>query len=178
MYGNHPWDATRLNNSLDQTPAMAAKDFILDDPSALARDLATDLRVLGVDLGDKTIGLAISDPNLRVASPITTLKRAKMASNAREIADIMASRGAAGLVIGLPINMDGTEGPRAQATRDWSLELARRIEKPIAFWDERMSTMAVERMMLEADMTRKRRAEKVDQAAAAYILQAALDAIR
>lgn len=157
---------------------MTAKDFILDDPSALARHLVAGLRLLGVDLGSKTIGLAISDPNLRVASPITTLKRAKMAANAREITEIMADRGAGGLIVGLPLNMDGTEGPRAQATRDWSLGLAERIEKPVAFWDERMSTMAVERMMLEADMTRKRRAEKVDQAAAAYILQGALDAIR
>lgn len=157
---------------------MAAKDFILDDPTALARHLAPGLRLLGIDLGSKTIGLAVSDPNLGIASPITTLTRAKMATNAQQIVDIMSERRVGGLVVGLPINMDGTEGPRAQATRDWSLELAARIEKPIAFWDERMSTMAVERMMLEADMTRKRRAQKIDQAAAAYILQAALDAIR
>jgi putative holliday junction resolvase len=157
---------------------MAAKDFIFADPSALSRHLVTERRLLGVDLGSKTIGLAISDPDLKIASPITTLGRVKMMVNAREIAEIMAERGAGGLVVGLPINMDGTEGPRAQATRDWSLGLAERIEKPIAFWDERMSTLAVERMMLEADMTRKRRAKKVDQAAAAYILQAALDAIR
>jgi putative holliday junction resolvase len=156
---------------------MSAKDFILDDPSALARHLTQGLRFLGVDLGSKTIGLAISDPNLKIASPITTLKRSKLSIDARLIAEIAKERGIGGLIVGLPINMDGTEGPRAQATRDWSLNLAEWIELPVAFWDERMSTMAVERMMLEADMTRKRRAQKIDQAAAAYILQAALDAI-
>ena len=156
---------------------MTAKDFILDDPRALARHMAPGRRLLGVDLGSKTIGLAVSDPNLRVASPITTLRRVKMAVNVREIADVMNDRDIGGLVIGLPLNMDGSEGPRAQATRDWSVDIAERLEIPIAFWDERMSTMAVERIMIEADMTRKRRAEKIDQAAAAYILQSALDAI-
>lgn len=178
MYENQLPDATRLKLSWNRKPDMNAKDFILGDPSALARGLAPGIRVVGVDLGSKTIGLAISDPNLRIASPVTTLKRLKMAVNAREVTEFMDERGAGGLIVGLPLNMDGTEGPRSQATRDWSLSLAEKIHKPIAFWDERMSTMAVERMMIKADMTRKRRAGKVDQAAAAYILQAALDAIK
>jgi putative holliday junction resolvase len=156
---------------------MTAKNLILDDPGTLVRHMTPGRRLLGVDLGSKTIGLAVSDPNLRVASPITTLRRVKMSVNVREIADVMNDRDIGGLVIGLPLNMDGSEGPRAQATRDWSLDIAERLEIPIAFWDERMSTMAVERIMIEADMTRRRRAEKIDQAAAAYILQSALDAI-
>lgn len=157
---------------------MSPKDFILESPSDLHRHLAPGQRLLGVDLGSKTIGLAVSDPGHGVASSITTLKRVKLAVNAREIEEIMKDRDVGGLVVGFPLNMDGTEGPRAQATRDWVLALVERIKRPVAFWDERMSTMAVERMMLEADLTRKRRAEKVDEAAAAYILQSALDAIR
>ena len=155
---------------------MSPKDFILESPSALARHLGTGVRLMGVDLGSKTIGLAVSDAGRRVASSVVTLKRVKLAVNAAEIDAIMKERDAGGLVVGFPINMDGSEGPRAQATRDWALALVERIERPVAFWDERMSTMAVERMMLEADLTRKRRAEKVDEAAAAYILQSALDA--
>jgi putative Holliday junction resolvase len=156
---------------------MAAKDLLFGDPSALTNSLTKDRRLLGIDLGSKTIGLAISDPNFKIASPITTLKRGKLTVDAAAIEQIVTEREIGGLLVGLPINMDGTEGPRAQATRDWCLELARRLALPYAFWDERMSTMAVERMMIEADMSRKRRAEKIDQAAAAYILQAALDAI-
>ncbi len=156
---------------------MAAKDLLFGDPGALTSSLPKGRRLLGIDLGSKTIGLAISDPSFKIASPITTLKRGKLTIDAAAIERIVTEREIGGLLVGLPINMDGTEGPRAQATRDWSLELARRLALPYAFWDERMSTMAVERMMIEADMTRKRRAEKIDQAAAAYILQAALDTI-
>ena len=156
---------------------MAAKDFLFGDPGALTNSLPKGYRLLGIDLGSKTIGLALSDPTFKIASPITTLKRGKLTVDAAVIERIVTERGIGGLLVGLPINMDGTEGPRAQATRDWCLELARRLALPYAFWDERMSTMAVERMMIEADMSRKRRAAKIDQAAAAYILQAALDAI-
>ena len=100
-----------------------------------------------------------------------------MSSNATEFSKIIKDYHIGGIVVGLPINMDGTEGPRAQATRDWSLDLAKTLIMPVAFWDERLSTVAVERMMLKADMTRSRRAVKIDQAAAAYILQGALDNI-
>ena len=135
------------------------------------------MRLLGVDLGSKTIGLAVSDPSLKIASPIATLKRSKLSSNAIEFSNIIKDYQIGGIIVGLPINMDGTEGPRVQATRDWSLDLARILSIPVAFWDERLSTVAVERMMLTADMTRNKRAAKIDQAAAAYILQGALDNI-
>ena len=146
-------------------------------PNQLAENMKESMRLLGVDLGSKTIGLAVSDPLLKIASPITTLKRSKLSSNAIEFSNIIKNYQIGGIIVGLPINMDGTEGPRVQATRDWSLDLARILTIPVAFWDERLSTVAVERMMLKADMTRNKRAAKIDQAAAAYILQGALDNI-
>ena len=156
---------------------MAADNLIFYSPSQLAKKKKESMRLLGVDLGSKTIGLAVSDPLLKIASPITTLKRSKLSSNAIEFSNIIKNYQIGGIIVGLPINMDGTEGPRVQATRDWSLDLARILTIPVAFWDERLSTVAVERMMLKADMTRNKRAAKIDQAAAAYILQGALDNI-
>ena len=156
---------------------MAADNLIFYSPSQLAEKKKESMRLLGVDLGSKTIGLAVSDPSLKIASPITTLKRSKLSSNAIEFSNIIKDYQIGGIIVGLPINMDGTEGPRVQATRDWSLDLARILSIPVAFWDERLSTVAVERMMLKADMTRNKRAAKIDQAAAAYILQGALDNI-
>lgn len=156
---------------------MAADKLIFCSPSQLAQKKKESMRLLGVDLGSKTIGLAVSDPSLKIASPITTLKRSKLSSNAIEFSNIIKDYQIGGIIVGLPINMDGTEGPRVQATRDWSLDLARILSIPVAFWDERLSTVAVERMMLTADMTRNKRAAKIDQAAAAYILQGALDNI-
>lgn len=134
-------------------------------------------RILGLDLGTKTIGLAISDPFLSVASPIETIQRKKFTKDAEHLARVVEERNVGAFLLGLPLNMDGTEGPRAQSTRDFARELILRIDLPVAFFDERMSTMAVERAMIDADMTRKKRAERVDQLAAAYILQAALDAM-
>ena len=156
---------------------MAADKLIFGSPSQLAEKKKESMRLLGVDLGSKTIGLAVSDPSLKIASPITTLKRSKLSSNALEFSNIIKDYQIGGIIVGLPINMDGTEGPRVQATRDWSLDLAKILSIPVAFWDERLSTVAVERMMLKADMTRNKRAAKIDQAAAAYILQGALDNI-
>ena len=156
---------------------MAADKLIFCSPSQLVKKKKESMRLLGVDLGSKTIGLAVSDPLLKIASPITTLKRSKLSSNAIEFSNIIKNYQIGGIIVGLPINMDGTEGPRVQATRDWSLDLARILSIPVAFWDERLSTVAVERMMLNADMTRNKRAAKIDQAAAAYILQGALDNI-
>ena len=156
---------------------MAADNLIFYSPSQLAKKKKESMRLLGVDLGSKTIGLAVSDPLLKIASPIITLKRSKLSSNAIEFSNIIKNYQIGGIIVGLPINMDGTEGPRVQATRDWSLDLARILTIPVAFWDERLSTVAVERMMLKADMTRNKRAAKIDQAAAAYILQGALDNI-
>jgi putative Holliday junction resolvase len=134
----------------------------------LAAAMPSGGRVLGIDQGDKTLGLAISDSALKVASPLTTLKRGKIGEDAAALGQLCAERNIGALVIGLPINMDGSEGPRCQSVRPL----------PIAFWDERLSTAAVERLLVaEADMTRKRRAAVVDKMAAAYILQGALDAL-
>ena len=138
-------------------------------------------RLLGLDLGEKTIGLAISDRDLRVASPIETLRRAKFTQDAAALNEICAGRRVGGLVLGLPINMDGSEGPRCQSVRQFArnLEQVAGLDLPVAFWDERLSTAAVERLLVqEADMSRRRRAQVIDKMAAAYILQGALDSLR
>ena len=137
-------------------------------------------RLLGLDLGSKTIGLALSDPAFMVASPIDTIRRTKFDKDAAELDRLIADRGVGGLVLGLPINMDGSEGPRCQSTRQFATNLIQRgMEQPIVFWDERLSTAAVERVLIdEADMSRRKRADVVDKMAAAYILQGALDRLR
>jgi putative Holliday junction resolvase len=130
----------------------------------------------GLDLGTKTIGVAVSDTSLTIASPLALIKRVKFTQDAAALFDLMAGRGAAGLVIGLPINMDGTEGPRCQSVRAFARHLMRLKDLPIAFWDERLSSAAVNRVLIEqGDVTRARRAEAVDKMAAAWILQGALD---
>ena len=133
--------------------------------------------LLGLDLGDKTIGLAVSDGSLMIATPIETIRRTKFTADAARLDEIVAERQAGALVIGLPVNMDGSEGPRCQSVRQFAANLLERADLPIAFWDERLSTAAVTRTLLDADVTRKRRAEVVDKMAAAYILQGALDHI-
>lgn len=133
----------------------------------------------GLDLGERTIGVAVSDTTRMIASPLETIRKVKFTDDAAALFRIMESRGAGGLVIGLPVNMDGSEGPRAQSARAFARNLLRLRDLPIAFWDERMSTMAVNRMLIdEADTTRARRAQVVDRAAAAWILQGALDRMR
>jgi putative Holliday junction resolvase len=139
--------------------------------------LAPRQRLLGLDVGEKTIGLAVSDSDFRVATPVDTIRRTKFAADAARLAQLIGERGVGGLVIGLPINMDGSEGPRCQSVRQFGANLLQRLELPIAFWDERLSTAAVTRAMLEADVTRAKRARAVDKMAAAYILQGALDAL-
>jgi len=135
--------------------------------------------VVGLDLGEKTIGVAVSDIGLSVATPLELIRKTKFTDDAKALFRLMDSRGATGVVIGLPVNMDGTEGPRAQSARAFGRNLLRLRDLPIAFWDERMSSMAVNRMLIdEADVTRARRAELVDKAAAAWILQGALDRLR
>jgi len=131
--------------------------------------------LIGLDLGSKTIGVAASDPDRRVAAPVETISRQRFNLDARRILDLAAERRVAGLVLGLPINMDGSEGPRAQATRAFARNLARLTELPIALWDERLSTAAVERALIAADASRAKRNSVIDQHAAAYILQGALD---
>ena len=131
--------------------------------------------LIGLDLGTKTIGVAASDPDRRLATGIETIRRKNFAADAARLFALAAERRAVGFVLGLPINMDGSEGPRAQSTRAFARNLARRTELPIAFWDERLSTAAVERDLIAADASRKKRAAVIDEHAAAYILQGALD---
>jgi putative Holliday junction resolvase len=142
----------------------------------LLASLSGDQRVLGIDPGSKTIGLALSDVRRRLASPYGSLERGKLKVNAAEIATIALREGIYGLVVGLPLSMDGTVGPAAQAARDWTHALSGAIGLPAALWDERLSSAAVNRFLInEADLTRAKRAEAVDRAAAAWMLQAALD---
>jgi putative Holliday junction resolvase len=132
-------------------------------------------RLLGLDLGTKTIGLALSDVGRQIASPLETIRRVKFQADAAALLRIAEKHAIAGLVVGLPLNMDGSQGPRVQSTRAFVRNLAPLTSLPIVFWDERMSTLAVTRTLLDADASRARRAEVVDKMAAAYILQGALD---
>ncbi len=134
--------------------------------------------IAGLDLGTKTIGVAVSDGLRQVASPLTTVRRTKFTADAAELLRIVAERGLTGLVLGLPRNMDGSEGPRAQSTRAFARNLERLTPLPIGFWDERLSTVAAERALLEGDTSRARRAQVIDQVAAGYILQGLLDRLR
>lgn len=129
----------------------------------------------GLDFGDKTIGVAISDRLRTVATPMQTIRRVKFTLDAEALLKLLAEREVVGLVLGLPRNMDGSEGPRAQATRAFARNLARLTPLPLAYWDERLSTVAAERALIEADTSRKRRKELIDHVAAGYILQGALD---
>jgi putative Holliday junction resolvase len=131
--------------------------------------------LLGLDLGDKTIGVASCDPDRKLATGIETIARKKFTADAQRLLTLAAERNAAGFVLGLPVNMDGSEGPRAQATRAFARNLAKLTELPIALWDERLSTAAVERELIAADVSRAKRAAVIDQHAAAFILQGALD---
>ena len=146
-----------------------------DDIKDFAAALTRHHGVVGLDLGTKTIGVAVSDRQLSVASPLETIKRTKFGADAAAILAIAAGRDLGGIVLGLPRNMDGSEGPRAQSTRAFARNLSALTDMPITFWDERLSTVAAERALLEADTSRKRRAEIIDNVAAAYILQGALD---
>jgi putative Holliday junction resolvase len=153
------------------------------NPQALKAQLSPGQRLIGLDVGEKTIGVAISDPGLTVASPIDTVRRTKFTEDVKQLARMIAGREVGGIIVGLPINMDGSQGPRCQSVRHFAENLEKRadllgIEPKITFWDERMSTAAVQRMMIsEADLTRAKRAQSVDKMAAAYILQGALDAL-
>ena len=146
-----------------------------DDIEALVASLPKGARLLGVDLGTKTIGLALSDVERRIATPLETLKRTKFTPDADAIRRVVHRFGVGGLVVGLPLNMDGTEGPRSQATRAFVRNLKPLVQIPVAFWDERLSTMAVTRTLIDSDASRARRGALVDKMAAAYILQGALD---
>lgn len=144
----------------------------------LDRGIPPGRRVMGLDLGAKTIGLALSDASRMISSPMETLKRSKFKIEAKTLAALVAEHEVAALVIGLPINMDGSEGPACQSARQFAANFNQVLDIDIAFWDERLSTVAVTRTLIEADVSRARRAKLVDKMAAAYILQGALDAMR
>lgn len=148
------------------------------NPTELVQSLPRNARLLGVDVGEKTLGLALSDTTLAIASPLQTLRRGRFSSDVETLKALIAKHAVGGIVVGLPINMDGSEGPRCQSVRAFAANLLARIDLPLAFWDERLSTVAVTRTMLEADLSRARRAKLVDKMAAAYILQGLLDRIR
>ena len=152
--------------------------MIADNIEAFHTALPRHRALVGLDLGDKTIGVAVSDSLWSVATPLETIRRKKFGVDAAALLEIIKARNVGGILLGLPRNMDGTEGPRCQSTRAFARNLERLTDLPIGFWDERLSTVAAEKALLEADTTRKRRAEVIDHVAASYILQGVLDRFR
>ena len=152
--------------------------MILETAEDFAAALPPMAAIAGLDLGTKTIGVAVSDRLLSVASPITTIRRRKFSQDADALQTLLAEREIGGIVLGLPRNMDGSEGPRCQSTRAFARNFLARYPIPITYWDERLSTVAAERALLEADTSRERRAGVIDQVAASYVLQGALDRLR
>ncbi|MFG1344623.1 Holliday junction resolvase RuvX [Xanthobacter autotrophicus DSM 431] len=160
---------------MTDAPTPAAAPAPVGPLAEIAALLPARGALLGLDLGTKTIGVAGCDPDRRIATVVETVRRTKFTADAMRLVQLANERKAVGFVLGLPLNMDGTEGPRAQASRAFARNFARLAGRPIAFWDERLSTVAVERALIAADMSRARRAEVVDQHAAAFILEGALD---
>ncbi len=154
---------------------MPAADLSL---AAAVAGLPPRSRLMGLDLGTKTIGVATSDLTRQIATPVETIARQKFTADATRLLELAARANIGLIVLGLPVNMDGSEGPRAQSTRAFARNLAKLTPIPIVYWDERLSSAAVERMLIEADASRARRAEVIDKLAAAWILQAALDSLR
>ncbi len=152
--------------------------MIHDGFDAFAGSLSPMTALIGLDLGEKTIGVAVSDRMRTVASPLETVRRKKFTLDSARLLEIISDREIGGILLGLPKNMDGTEGSRCQSTRAFARNLSRLTEIPIGFWDERLSTVAAEKALLEADTTRKRRGQVIDHVAAGYILQGALDRLR
>lgn len=152
--------------------------MICDTPQEFAAAIPAQGAIAGLDLGTITIGVAVSDGMRSVATPLETIKRRKFGLDAARLLEITDARQIRGLVLGLPRNMDGSEGPRCQATRAFARNLEKLTDLPITYWDERLSTVAAERALLEADTSRKRRAEVIDHVAASYILQGMLDRLR
>lgn len=145
-------------------------------PQSLRTTVRTGQAFLGLDIGTRTIGLAVSDISHMIASPCETIRRSKLARDSARLTEIVRANAVGGLVVGLPVSMDGTEGPRCQAVRDMTADMIRKVGLPATFWDERLSTAAVERVLIgEADIGRKRRADVIDKMAAAWILQGFLD---
>ncbi|MHA1543971.1 MAG: Holliday junction resolvase RuvX [Alphaproteobacteria bacterium] len=154
---------------------LVSPNSMIVEPKDLKAALPTKARLMGLDLGEKTIGLALSDTRLMIASPYETIKRTKFTADAHLLLKKARHEGAYGFVLGLPLNMDGTEGPRCQSVKQFARNLAELTELPITYQDERMSTMAVTKVLIEADRSRARRKDLVDKMAASYILQGALD---
>jgi len=151
----------------------------LIEPNEMTIKIVPQARLIGLDLGTKTIGLAVSDSAFTVASPLQTIRRTKFTADANQLLEIITEKNVGGIVLGLPRNMDGTEGPRAQSTRAFAQNMIGKTDLPIAFWDERLTTAEAERVLInQADMTRKRRGEVIDKMAAAIILQNFMDFIR
>ena len=148
---------------------------ILDDPKNLPQFIESGQKLMGLDLGTKTIGLAVSDIMFKIATPLETIKRSKFTKDTQSLRAFEETHNIGALVIGLPLNMDGSEGPRVQASRAFARNLLQQKDQPIVFWDERLSTLAVTRTLIDADMSRAKRADVVDKMAAAYILQGVLD---
>ena len=148
---------------------------ICDNKQNLLKFQVKNSRLLGLDVGEKTIGMALSDTRLMIASPMETLRRKKWSEDSQKLLKLIDEQDVFGLIIGLPLNMDGSEGPRCQSIRQLAENILKLTDIPICFWDERLSTAAVTRTLLDADMSRKRRSEVVDKMAAAYILQGFLD---
>jgi putative Holliday junction resolvase len=148
---------------------------VVEEAAAFAAALEPGRALMGLDLGTRTIGVAVSDTARRIASPLQTIRRTRFSADAAALLAIAEGRRIGGLVLGLPRNMDGSEGPRAQSTRAFARNLSSLTPLPITFWDERLSTVAAERALLEADASRRRRAEVIDHVAAGYILQGLLD---
>lgn len=149
--------------------------MILNDPALLHETVEKGARLIGLDVGTKTIGLALSDTRQIIATPLETIRRRRFHDDATRLSALIDTHGVGGLVIGLPLTLTGADGPRTQSVRQFARNLVARRDLPIAFWDERLSTAAVTREMIAADLTRKRRGEIVDRVAAAYILQGCLD---
>ncbi|MDO8883855.1 MAG: Holliday junction resolvase RuvX [Pseudotabrizicola sp.] len=149
--------------------------MILTDIADFMATLPRTGGIAGLDLGDKTIGVALSDLRRSVATPVEVIRREKFTLDATRLLTLLTARGTAGIILGLPLNMDGSEGPRVQSTRAFARNLEKLTTLPISFWDERLSTVAAERALLEADTSRKGRKEVIDKVAAGYILQGALD---
>ena len=149
--------------------------MILADPAGLRDAMPAGLRLMGLDVGAKTVGLALSDTRLVIASPLETIRRRRFRDDAARLFGLVDKHGVGGLVVGLPLTLAGGDGPRTQSVRQFARNVVTLRDLPVAFWDERLSTAAVERQMIAADMTRKRRGEIVDRVAAAYILQGCLD---
>jgi putative Holliday junction resolvase len=163
---------------VNQPPIHIEPGLITLDVAAFAAALGRGEPLLGIDAGTKTLGLALSDTTRLIASGVTTIRRSKFAKDAAEMLALAERSRVGGIVIGHPLNLDGTEGPRAQATRALARNLSRLTPLPILLFDERLSTVAAERALIEADMSRSRRAEVIDKVAATIILQTALDTLR